>query len=101
MLLLMVGKNIKFFLPTGFVRISATEQVAAKCELSSLNIKSLMGWTVKGEMDCSRVLVKLLEANMGGRKKGNYYFIFPITALTLCEERVRSRSVRFPGRRLQ
>lgn len=79
-------KSIKFSLLTGFVEIIGTERFAAKSQLSLLNMKKFLNWVVQCKTGPSRKTVKVLEAKIRGRKRGNLFSIFSITDLPLLRE---------------
>lgn len=64
----------------GFVKIYATEQLAAKLELFLLTIKTFLGCAVQRKTASSKKIVELLESNMEERNNENFSSIFAVTA---------------------
>lgn len=71
-------KKINLSLLTGFGKIFASRQLAAKLEPSSLNMKKFCNLVVQGETDPSRKIMERLEAKMKRRSKGSSISIFTI-----------------------
>lgn len=79
-------KDINLSLFTGFMRIMAAKQLAAKFELRSLNTKRFLGWGVGSETVTSQETVELLGAKMRERKYGNLASIFASSAPSLLRQ---------------
>lgn len=79
-------KNNKLSLLIVFLEVFATEQRAAKFELSSLNMETFRRWTVFSKTAQSRNTAEALDAKMRGRKKEKFCSISAITGPLLLEE---------------
>lgn len=74
--------GLKHFNPSvliGFVEIIATEKLPAKFDLFLLNTKEVLGWGGQSKTAPSRKMVKMREAKMRERKKGNDFSILATT----------------------
>lgn len=63
------------------MQIFPTKQLVATFELSSLNMKNILGWVVESKEAPSLMIVEVREKSVGARKKGNTVSVFAITAL--------------------
>lgn len=78
----MVPKTQTFFTHR-FEVLSSTAQLAAKFGLSSLNMKTFLGWAVDSGTAPAPVAVRVLEAKKRGRREKNFVSLFATNALAL------------------
>lgn len=81
-----VRKSINIFQLTGFVEINATEQFAAKYELSLLNMKKVSGGIAQSETAPAQNIGRVLDVEMRKRKKGNFISILAIMGSPLLQK---------------